>query len=61
MVLLALSLVLTVVSLAVFVWLAARNYAAFPDRGPSHLDFTGTADAYMGKKQFFDQEEDRLP
>jgi uncharacterized membrane protein YciS (DUF1049 family) len=49
----ALSLVLTAVPLAVFVWLAVRCHTGFPDRVASHFDFTGTPDAYMGKKPFF--------
>lgn len=49
----AFSVVLTVVPLAALVWLAVRHYTGFPDRVASHFDFTGTPDAYMGKKPFF--------
>jgi len=49
----ALSLVLTVVPLAVFVSLAMRYYPDSPDRVASHFDLTGTPDAHMGKKPFF--------
>lgn len=53
MILFALSLVLAVFPLALIVRLAAGNYSAFPDKVASHFDFTGTPDAYMGKKPFF--------